>query len=241
MHGLGAVIVAALLLCGCASTPESIAENDPLEPTNRAVYKFDQVFDQYVILPIAWVYVYHTPTPLRRGLQNVLSNLDLPVTFTNNVLQGEFKQAGRSLGRFTFNSTVGLGGLVDVATPVGLPYKPADFGQTLGRYGVGEGPFLVLPFIGPEPPRDLVGDAVDMAIDPLMYLPPNAPFWERFTHTLVLHVGSPYEVHARNIVLRRELEKGSVDAYVTMRSIYHQLRDEEIRQGIPESEYAPPQ
>ncbi|HWU24846.1 MAG TPA: VacJ family lipoprotein [Rhizomicrobium sp.] len=240
MRGLGAGVLAALMLCGCASTPDTAGENDPIEPANRAVYKFDQVFDQYVVLPVAGVYVIYMPPPLRHGLHNVLTNLDLPVTFTNDVLQGEFKKAGKSLGRFAFNTTVGLGGIVDVATPAGLAYEPADFGQTLGRYGFGEGPFLVLPFIGPDPPRDLIGDAADMTIDPLMHLPPGAPFWERFTDTVVLHIGSPFEVHARNIVLRRELEKGSVDPYVTMRSVYRQLREEEISKGLPESEYAPP-
>ena len=235
MRAAGAVFLAASILGGCASvTPESADANDPFEPMNRGFYAFDQQFDKYVVLPVAGIYIFYMPSPMRRGLHNVLTNFDLPVSFANDVLQGEFRDAGISLGRFTFNTTVGLGGLVDVATPAGLPFKPADFGQTLGRYGVGEGPFLVLPFIGPEPPRDLLGDAADLAIDPLFYLPPGAPLWEHFTLTLTLQVGSPFEVHARNIVLRQELSKGSVDSYITMRSIYRQLREEEINEGYPE-------
>ena len=237
MRSVGAAIVAAcaVFLSGCAGvSPEAVAANDPLEPINRAVYRFDERFDEYVVLPIAWVYVFHTARPVRRGLQNLLINLDLPVTFTNDLLQGEFSDAGATLGRLTLNSTIGLGGLVDIATPAGIPgYRPADFGQTLGRWGVPEGPFLVLPIIGPDPPRDLVGDGADLLIDPLFYLPPGAPFYERFAVTATLRTASPFEGHARNIVLRQELEKGSVDPYVTMRSIYRQLREDEIARQLP--------
>ena len=115
----------------------------------------------------------------------------------------------------------------------GSTYRSADFGQTLGRWGVGDGPFLVVPIIGPDPPRDLLGDAVDIGIDPLFHLPPGAPFYERFSVTVALRAGSPFEDHARNIVLRQELEKGSVDPYVTMRSVYRQLREQEIQGSLP--------
>ncbi len=233
MRGIVALILAVGLLNGCAS-PEAITANDPLEPVNRAVYRVDGQFDKYVVLPSAGFYVYYVPPPLHRAAHNVLTNLDLPVTFANDVLQGELSRAGTSLGRLTLNSTIGLGGLVDVATPAGLPYHSADFGETLGRYGVPEGPFLILPLIGPDPLRDLVGDAADMTIDPLFYLPPGAPFYERFLITATLRAGSPFEAHARNIVLRRDLERGSVDPYVTMRSIYRQLRAEEISGTLPD-------
>lgn len=234
MRNTAILLACAFLLSGCVSTSsESIAANDPFEPANRAIYRFDERFDKYVVLPIAWVYVYKTPKPLRRGLHNIVSNLDMPVTIANDVLQGEFSQAGISLGRFVLNSTFGLGGIVDLGTPAGLHYRPADFGQTLGRYGIPEGPFLVLPIIGPDPPRDLLGDAVDLSIDPLTYLPPDAPLAERLSVAVGVRMMSPFEVHARNIVLRRELERGSVDPYITMRSVYRQLREEEISHGLP--------
>jgi phospholipid-binding lipoprotein MlaA len=224
----------ALFLSGCATaSPEAIAANDPFETTNRAVYRFDEKFDKYVLLPVAGFYFFYMPPPMRHGLHNVLINLDLPVTFANDVMQGEMTRAGSALGRFAFNSTIGLGGLVDVATPAGLKYRPADFGQTLGKFGMPEGPFLVLPLIGPEPPRDLLGDAVDLAMDPLLYLPPGAPLYERFAVDVGLRWGSPFEEHSRNIVLRRELERQSVDPYATMRSTYRQLREEEINEGPP--------
>lgn len=231
--------VTAGLLGGCMSaSPEAIAANDPYEPMNRAVYGFDEQFDKYVVLPAAGFYLYYLPPPLRRSLHNVVINLDLPVAFTNDVLQGELTKAGTALGRFTLNSTIGLGGLVDIGTPAGLPYQPADFGQTLGLYGVPEGPFLVLPLIGPEPPRDLVGDAADLAIDPLLYVPPGGPFLERFSVTVTVRLASPFEEHARNIVLRQELARGSVDPYFTMRNIYRQLRAEEIDGNLPNVEPA---
>lgn len=235
MRGVGAVILAAFALSGCVSTSrEAVASNDPFEPMNRAVYRFDERFDQYVVLPIAGFYFYHMPVPLRRGLHNVVINLDLPVTFANNVLQGDFPEAGTTFGRFALNSTVGLGGLIDVATSAGLRYKPADFGQTLGRYGVPEGPFLVLPVVGPDPPRDLFGDAFDLWLDPLLYLPPVEPLYARISTVITVRTASPFEMHARNIALRRELERGSVDPYVTMRSVYRQLRREEIGGGLPD-------
>jgi phospholipid-binding lipoprotein MlaA len=237
MHGVSALIVAACsgLLGGCASaSPEAVAANDPFEPMNRAVYRFDETFDKYVVLPVAGFYVLDMPRPLHRALHNVLANLDLPVTFANDVLQGEASDAAVSLGRFTLNSTLGLGGLVDLGTPAGLPYNPADFGQTLGRYGIPEGPFLVVPIIGPDPPRDLLGDAVDLTIDPLLYLPPGAPLYERLLATIASRTLSPLEAHARNILVLRELQRGSFDPYVTMRSVYRQLRANKIGSPLPD-------
>jgi len=237
--GAALLAVCALVLSACTTSPEAIAENDPLEPMNRAVYRFDERFDQYVVLPVAGLYVYHTPAPVHRGLHNFLINLDAPVTFVNDILQGEIVHAGQTFVRFTMNSTLGVGGLVDVATPAGIPFHASDFGQTLGRYGVPEGPFLVLPILGPDPPRDLAGDGVDLFLDPLFYVPPKASLLDRFALTAGLRTLSPFEVHARNIVLRQELEKGSVDPYVTMRSVYRQLRDEEIRDGVPRENLSP--
>jgi len=123
---------------------------------------------------------------------------------------------------------------------IGIPYHRADFGQTLGKYGMPEGPFLVLPIVGPDPPRDLIGDSVDLFADPFLYLPTGAPLYERVSVSVGISMVSPFELHTRNIVLRRELEKGSVDPYVTMRSIYRQLRDEEIRDGVPDKDDPPP-
>jgi phospholipid-binding lipoprotein MlaA len=236
MGGKGALAIAALglVLAGCAtSSPEAMHANDPLEPLNRAVFVFDEKFDKYVVLSAAGFYLYDMPTPLRKGLHNAVANLDLPVTFANDILQGEISRAGETLGRLAFNATVGMGGILDPATSAGLPAHASDFGQTLARLGVGEGPFLVLPIIGPEPPRDLLGDAVDLAFDPLTYIPASWPLGGRIGTAMGVHVVSPFEAHARNIFLRQELEKDSLDPYATMRSTYRQVRASEIAGGVP--------
>jgi phospholipid-binding lipoprotein MlaA len=225
-----------LLLAGCAGTPEQIAANDPLEPINRSMFAFNEKFDHYVELPIAGFYLLWMPKPLSKGLENFLGNLALPVVFANDIFQDEPTRAGATLGRFTLNTTIGLGGFFDVATKHGLPYHHADFGQTLSIYGVGEGPFLVLPIAGPEPPRDLVGDTFDLAIDPLTYLPTGASFYMRLGMTAGVRIASPFQVNATDVVLRQELQKSSLDPYVTMRSVYRQIRAAQISGGYPEDE-----
>jgi phospholipid-binding lipoprotein MlaA len=241
MRNICAIVVAAcaLLLSGCASTSQLSDEtNDPLEPMNRTVFDFNETFDRFVELPIAGFYILWFPRPLRRGLDHFVDNLDMPVVFANDMLQGKPGRAGESAARFVLNSTIGLGGIVDVASQHGLPYRPADFGETLAGYGVGEGPFLVLPVIGPEPPRDLIGDAVDLAINPLTYVPPRWPFYVRASDSLFEHAAGSLETNARNIVLRQELAKSSLDPYATMRSVYRQIRAAQIAGGTPPDEPA---
>ncbi len=110
------------------------------------------------------------PEPARDGIHNALTNLNAPVVFVNDVLQGETDKAADTFGRFVINSTVGLAGLIDVAGKMGIPGHDNDFGITLGKAGAAEGSYLVLPFVGPKPPRDLVGTGVDIAFDPLTYM-----------------------------------------------------------------------
>ena len=224
----------AVALSGCTTAlHEAVPANDPFEPMNRLVFRFDETFDKYLMLPVAGFYLQKLPAPMRKGLHNAIANLGLPVTFANDIFQGEISCAGETLGRFSFNSTVGLGGIFDVATPEGLSAHMSDFGQTLAKLGVGEGPFLVLPIIGPEPPRDLVGDVVDLALDPLTYLPVTWPLGARIGTAAGLNIADPFGTHARNIFLRQELEKGSLDPYATMRSAYRQQRAREIAGGTP--------
>lgn len=233
MFALSAVSF-VLAFSGCAtSSREEVTANDPLEPMNRAVYGFDEKFDKYVALAIAGLYINNIPKPVRFGIHNVLSNAEEPVTIANDLLQLDFGRAARATARMALDTTVGLGGVVDIAAKHGLPEQSADFAQTLSRYGVGEGPFLVLPVIGPEPPRDLVGDAADLFIDPLTWLPPDWPILDRIALTTGVHIWEPYLSHARDMILRSELEKGSVDPYATMRSTYRQIRADEINGGKP--------
>lgn len=232
MRGLSriAVLLGALAAAGCASAPPG-ALNDPFERTNRAVFAFNDKFNKYVTLPIAWVYVQQLPTPARKGMNNMLANLESPVTFANDLLQGEMTRAGETLLRFALNSTVGLAGISDVAARNGLPRHTSDFGQTLGVYGVNSGPFLVLPLIGPSTPRDTFGAAVDLFADPLVYLPPSWPLAARAGTAVGVHTAAPFEEHARSITFRNQLAGDSVDPYGTMRSVYRQQRLREIEGG----------
>jgi len=224
--------VCGLALSGCAtSSPEALAANDPFEPANRAIYNFDEKFDRAIVLPVAGLYIKNIPKPVRMGIHNVLSNAEEPVTIANNLLQLRVGQAARMAGRMALNSTIGVGGIVDIAASYGLREQKADFGQTLSRYGVGPGPFLVIPIIGPDPPRDLLGDGADLFIDPLTWLPPGWPLLDRLGLTTGVHIWEPYLTHARDMLLRHELEKGSLDPYATMRSIYRQIRADEINGG----------
>jgi phospholipid-binding lipoprotein MlaA len=225
--------ICALALAGCTTAPEAVKNNDPFEPMNRAFYNFDEKVDQFALLPIAGLYLNNVPKTIRTGIHNALSNAEEPVTIINDILQLKLIEAGRMTGRMALNTTIGIGGLADVAKKHDLPDKRADFGQTLDRYGVGEGPFLVLPVVGPEPPRDLVGDAADLFIDPITWLPQGWPLLDRVGLTAGVHIWDPYLTHARDMVLRRELEKGSVDPYATMRSTYRQIRADQINGGTP--------
>ncbi len=228
------IAACGLGLTGCTtSSPEARAANDPFEPANRAVYGFDQKFDSTIVLPIAGLYVNNIPKTVRIGIHNILSNAEEPVTIANDVLQLHIGQAARMTGRMALNSTVGAGGIVDIAARHGLKEEKADFGQTLSRYGAGPGPFLVLPLIGPEPPRDLIGDTADLFMDPLTWLPSGWPLLDRVGLTAGVHIWEPYLPHARDMILRHELEKGSLDPYATMRSISRQIRAEQINDGVP--------
>lgn len=225
------LLLVSLLLAGCATAPSGQMA-DPFEQSNRAVFDFNNKFNKHVTLPIAWVYVYWLPPRLRKGLNNLFANAESPVTFANDVLQGRIDRAGETLARFLLNSTIGVGGLVDVGARHGLRPHQSDFGQTLAVYGVPSGPFLVLPLIGPSTPRDIVGAGVDLAADPLFYIPAD---WSLLSHTATvvgLHTMAPFQANASSIVLRRNLGKGSVDPYATMRSVYRQQRAREVHGGV---------
>ncbi len=227
-----AALLALAMLAGCATAPQA-GPNDPFEQTNRAVFAFNRGFNSRITLPVAFVYVNYLPAPIRRGLHNALENAESPVIFANDVLQGRLSRAGQTLGRFVLNSTVGLGGLVDLAASAGMPRHEADFGQTLALYGVPAGPFLVLPLIGPSTPRDILGTGLDLAANPLFYVPAD---WSLLGHagTVVgIHAIAPFETNAGSIVLRRQLARGSVDPYATMRSVYRQQREQAIGAGRP--------
>jgi phospholipid-binding lipoprotein MlaA len=232
-QGLLSMVVLAVVAAGCTTSkdPEAIAQNDPYEPTNRAITDFTPTVDNAVAKPVAKFYNRAVPQFARTGVHNFLTNLNKPVTFGNDVLQGEADRAGETFGRFTINTTLGVAGLVDVATMIGIPDHTEDFGQTLGTYGVGEGPYLVLPFMGPDPPRDLAGDVVDIFMDPTTYI----KFHGSDTWYAVRSGVNILDLRARNVDTLEQIERTSIDMYATTRSLYLQYRNSEIRNGKPDT------
>jgi phospholipid-binding lipoprotein MlaA len=163
------ILLATAMLSGCATMPgqDRLAERDPLEKLNRGVWGVNMAADKVVIRPVTQVYRAVAPRPVRQGVSNFFANLTEPFSFINNLLQGKPDRAGDNLGRFLINSTIGIGGLLDPATRMGVKPAPEDFGQTLARWGVNGGPYLVLPLLGPSTLRDGVGSGVAAYADPV--------------------------------------------------------------------------
>ncbi len=225
------------LISSCATAPdpnnpEAIAEytqiNDPLEPTNRVIFALNRAIDAAILKPLAKLYRDYTPKFFQDAIGNALANLRTPVVLANDVLQGEGKRARTTLARFAVNSTVGLGGIVDVASEMGLPRHAEDFGQTLAVWGVPEGPYLMLPLFGPSNPRDLVGLVADFVADPINWYAGNTG-QEFITYSRTGATG----VDARATYMKEldDLERASLDYYAAIRSLYRQRRADEIRNG----------
>lgn len=219
-------LVAALGLGACATSPT--AENDPLEGFNRGVFAVNDALDQAVIRPVSYGYREAVPEPIRDRVRDFIANLASPVVFLNDVLQGEFDRAGTTFTRFWINTIGGLGGLVDVASSVGIQRHTEDFGQTLGTWGVNDGPYLVLPLLGPSNPRDAVGKVVDIFTDPMTYVfGAHGPDWGPYALT------GARIVDGRSRIIREtdDLRRNSFDYYATIRSIYRQQRADDISNG----------
>lgn len=238
---LGSAAALAFALLGCASVPKDPAaraafeaNHDPLEPMNRKIFAFNQGLDRRVIKPLAKGYLKVVPRPVRDALHNFIANLNEPVVFINDLLQANLKKTGVTAGRFVLNSTVGIGGILDVATRNGLPEQSGDFGQTLFVWGVPEGPYLVLPVLGPSTPREATGDGVDIFINPWRYVYPTRNYPTAVS--VVEGVVAGVDERARNLDTLDELQRESVDFYAAMRSLYRQNRASVLRNGQP----APP-
>ncbi|MGU3780529.1 MlaA family lipoprotein [Burkholderia metallica] len=170
---IAATVAASVMLSGCATGPNR-NPNDPLEPMNRAMYKFNDTVDTNIAQPIAKGYQKVTPTPVRTAISNFFSNLGDLGNMANNLLQLRITDATEDLMRVAMNSVFGVAGLIDIATPAGLPKHHQDFGLTMARWGVPSGPYLVLPVFGPSTIRDGVGRAVDVRFNLLNYIEPAA-------------------------------------------------------------------
>lgn len=208
---------------------------DPIEGFNRGVFAVNQVLDRYLIRPVSWAYREVVPVFARDRVHDFLNNVRTPVILTNDLLQGEWDRADFTIRRFFINTTIGVVGFVDVAGSIGIPFHSEDFGQTLGTYGVGEGPYLVLPVLGPSNVRDATGLVVDTAIDPLTYL-----VWSDGNSYIGYSRGGATGVdqRSRNIDATDDIERNSVDIYAAYRSLYHQYRESEIHNGaLPSGPY----
>lgn len=223
----GLAVLLTLLLGACAHTPADDPA-DPLEPVNRAVFKFNRVADKYVAKPVAKGYVAVVPSPLRTGVTNFFNNLFYPTVIVNDLLQAKFGQGARDTGRFLFNTTVGIGGLVDAAAMIGLDRNDEDFGQTFGAWGIGPGWYLMLPLLGPSSNRDLVGSAFGIATNPLTYTEDDALVWS-------LNLLNIVDTRAALLNADSILDQ-QFDPYIFVRSAYLQHRQNLVYDGNPPKE-----
>ena len=219
-----------LVLCGCASLPPGTKRDprDPWERVNRASYKFNDAIDRAVVKPVARGYT-HLPQPVQTGVHNFFDNLQTPVIIVNDLLQGQVKSFFSDIGRFLFNTTVGIGGLFDPATQAaGMEKNDRDFGQTLGKWGVPKGPYIVVPVFGPYDVRDGIGTVtVDTFANPRNY----TPFWVNTGLWLVNGV----DRRARLLPLDATIQS-AYDPYAFIRNAYLQNRDFKVRGDQPQNE-----
>jgi phospholipid-binding lipoprotein MlaA len=239
---------AGLLLAGCASVSGAAApgttaaapavaprRHDPFEGLNRGFFRLGDVIDRGLVHPILAGYRRLAPRPVRRAVHNVVTNLDEPVIFINDVLQAHPKTAAKTAVRFFANSTVGVGGIFDAAATAGIPHHDNGFGSTLGRWGVGPGPYFYLPLLGPTTLRDVTGDAVDWVSDPFSWLHINNARSVGFTEAAVSLLDEREQADAE----LRALKNTAVDPYATLRSAYLQSRAAEVKGGETELEPLP--
>jgi phospholipid-binding lipoprotein MlaA len=220
----------ALALSACAApSPQALAANDPLEPTNRAIFSLNQWWDHCCLMPTLRRYRNWVPPAGRRGIHNFLGNLNGPITFVNDIAQGEAARGGQTAGRFVINSTLGLGGLLDPASRMGIAAHSEDGGQTLAVWGVEEGPYLMIPLLGPSNPRDVVGIAANVLGDPTNLIPMKQHlWWAGFRQYMVM-----VDLRSQTLETLEDVERNSVDYYASMRSLYRQVRADQIRNGGP--------
>lgn len=225
-----AILSLLALAAGCASAPGRTRGDDPWQGFNRGVYKFNDTLDRAALKPVAKGYKKITPGWMRSGIGNFFANLEYPTTIVNDFLQGKVGAGFKDTGRFLLNSTLGVGGLLDVATPVGLQANDEDFGQTLAVWGVGSGPFVNLPFFGPSSLRDAPSKIVDHFTQPLTYIDDVQTETKWGLRGLEL-VHDRAELLSLDATLQR-----TFDQYAFVRDAWVQKREFEIYDGNPPPE-----
>lgn len=230
---LAAMLITSLSVSGCATRPPASdpdaradykANNDPLEPTNRVFYAFNDGLLTYVLTPVARGYNYIFPAPVRTGIHNVLNNMAAPVQLANDVLETKPRRAGDTFVRFIVNSTVGIGGVFDVAKSIGYPDHSADGATTLALWGIPAGPYLYLPVFGPSGVRDGFGRGVDTVISPYTWVAFNG-----INHLNTISTGlAAVDAIAPHVDDLKKLREQSLDFYATQRSLYRQIRQTDV-------------
>lgn len=234
------LLLAATLLAGplpsLAQAPDPLFDDleedagpdafpDPLESVNRWTFAFNQQVDRWLLDPITHGYRHVVPDFAKRAVSRLVFNLNSPVFLANDVFQGRFEAAGITLWRFTINTTVGVGGLLDVGAWLDVPGHRSDFGQTLALWGVGSGPYLIVPVLGPTTVRDGFGSIVDLLLRPTTYLLAPA---DQLMFSSIHGGGSGLALRESSIEGLRALRESSVDFYAALRSAYFQNRMAEI-------------
>ena len=220
-------ICACLWLAGAAGATDGAApppNDDPWEGYNRTMFKFNMAVDHAVFRPVARGYKAVVPSPVRTGVSNFFSNLMGPLHMVNDLLQGKPGRAASDLGRFLVNTTVGIGGLFDPASKLDLKQSDEDFGQTLGKWGVGSGPYLVLPFLPPTTLRDAFGQVPDYHLDPVNHL-------ERDESRYELKLVELVDARARVLDLDEAIDT-AYDPYAFVRDAWLQRREYKVKDGM---------
>lgn len=245
------LILVCLLTSACATTPggDRLARQDPLEGVNRAIWGFNRSLDKAAVKPVTQAYRTVTPVAARRGATNAFNNVREPFSFINAILQGKIGQAARTFARFAINTTIGVGGLADHASGMGLKAQDEDFGQTLGVWGVNAGPYVVLPFFGPSTLRDSVGFGIQLLADPYRVALRNK---SGLSSTEQFGVAGFEAIDLRSQLIDSGADgvlDTSADSYATARSAYLQYQAAQIRDGegivdeegpaIEDEEFAP--
>lgn len=233
---LNRLLTAALLLlltAACSTTPERQAARDPFEPVNRAVFQFNDAADRAIVGPAARTYARVTPDPAQRGVRNVFNNLNRPVVLANTLLQGDLDRSSEVLISFLTDTTFGIGGLFALAEANGVPQHTEDFGQTLAVWGVGEGPYIMLPLLGPSNLRDGAGRFVDRYPHPFNWTEEFSSSEEAWA----LRGLNGLRFRADAETAFSTLDRTAIDPYVQMRSAYRQLRSRQIHDGDGDGEF----
>jgi phospholipid-binding lipoprotein MlaA len=222
-HGVPATELAQAAPLGDDDFDDEFLEYDPWEGFNRAMFNFNQRVDRRILKPVARAWDFVVPDLVQQSLSNAFDNVAMPRRLVNSLLQLKMEGAGRELARFFINISMGVGGFFDAATELGIRRSEEDFGQTLGYYGVGPGPYLVLPFLPPLTVRDGFGFAADAATQPLSYVAP-------FEASVGMRGGQMINDRSLNLETFEEFEQATFDLYSAVRNAYLQRRQRLIEE-----------